>query len=191
MEMSDIELDEFDSLTENLLDKTYGTLESSALLKFPAGTSQESNTQAFVPVYASCKAYIVTLQKLPDTITNEARIHCLKNRLYALYRGSKFLVISINHKITNEEINQISCNHHNVTFIKGQIVHNKLYDKSHELYTTGIKYYLTKEVAFHKHLTKYVPDYSGTCYMWQDCGASWVKYYYDPVWHTHYKWEYF
>lgn len=123
-------------------------------------------------VYGSHREYLITFQKLSDTITNENRTQFVKNKQYALHRASKLRVISINHKLTNEEISVLKCG--KITFIKGKILHSKYEDSDH-LYSDGIKYYLSKDVAFHHHLIVYCKTYTGTNYFWQDCGLPWVK----------------
>lgn len=57
-------------------------------------------------VYKSCRNYIIYLQKLPDTITNEGR-NGIKNAQYATYGGNKFLVTKIKHKITDLCISEL------------------------------------------------------------------------------------
>ena len=63
------------------------------------------------PVYKSCYDFIIKLQKLPDTITNEDReifkTNSLTNRLKARYTANKLLVLDIYHKFTKEKKRKI------------------------------------------------------------------------------------
>lgn len=104
-------------------------------------------------VWKSCGNYIVTLQKLPDSITNESR-KSIAVSLTAKYRADKLKVIKIENKDYPEEtLESIENTFHKsktVIYIVGEIVSVDDFDTDLEkVCTTGIHYFKSKEVAFY------------------------------------------
>ncbi len=103
--------------------------------------------------YKSCGEYIVKLELLPDSITNESR--AVYNKKYAKYRTNKVKVISVTHKITNEDIDGIKSdsNFHKLKYIVGSIVEESSFDKDLDATcSSGVHYYLTREAAYYHYL---------------------------------------
>jgi hypothetical protein len=118
-------------------------------------------------VYKSNGDYVVTLEKLHDTIHNE-NITQVFMRQYALYRANKLKVVAIEHKyITGKTLQEMeyTCFSYNVPnlwhFHSNDLMQpvNVLYKvgevvectdfctKLHVNWTPGIQYYLDKQVA--------------------------------------------
>ena len=64
--------------------------------------SSSSSSSSSSQCYKKCGDYIVTMKKLPDTITNESRRNVV-DPLYAKFRADKLMVVSIEHKDTGEK----------------------------------------------------------------------------------------
>jgi hypothetical protein len=128
-------------------------------------------------VFTSCfKNWIVALQKLPDTKTNESRSN-VKNPKYAKFMADKLMVIGIVHKLdpyqkTNAITNSKS-RYQSILFKKGEIVWAPYFDEnSDEAYGEGIEYFKSYEAAFHDEM----PDnYSGTYKLWYATGNLCVQ----------------
>jgi antitoxin component YwqK of YwqJK toxin-antitoxin module len=128
-----------------------------------------NNTMSLV--YKSCHPYIVTLEKLPDTKTNECRKD-IKFPQYAKYRANKLLVKSIIHKLSGEEIDEIknTIYHKKITYTKNQIIKCDNYDENIDVVRgAGIHYYLSKEVALNLELSG-DHKYNGLYNEWYDNG---------------------
>lgn len=139
-------------------------------------------------VFKSCNTYIVVLQKLKDTITNEERNVNNKNR--AKYRGNIFRVVDIVSKIAlaftidtdkkqeEYEINEVISDYTNdFIYYKNEIIECKDYNHNTEkVCSTGIHYYLLWSTAFHHNLYKIILDekykdiYTGKSYDWYEDG---------------------
>lgn len=125
-------------------------------------------------VYISCKDYIIILQKLDDTITNEDRKKII-DKNYAKFRCNKLKVISIEHKITNEKINEIENMAYDLNKLKykvGTIINIPSFSsrKNGYIYNNGIYYYLSKEPSYYWQLIEYIDKYSGDYKEWHDNG---------------------
>ena len=102
--------------------------------------------------YKSCGDYIVTMKKLPDTITNESR-KGIVDPLHAKFRADKLLVVSIEHKSTGKCIDKIQ----NTTYIGRQIWYEEskkvsvsdYYQGEDEVCVPGIHYFLSRDAAFY------------------------------------------
>src|SRR6188474_2239617 len=86
-------------------------------------------------VYNSCNNYIVILERLFDTKTNESRTNILKDgcRPFAKYRGNKFLVKDIIHKFDGSKVDSVnSLDYDDATiFYKiGEIVYPNNFDEN-------------------------------------------------------------
>ena len=102
--------------------------------------------------YKSCGDYIVTMKKLPDTVTNESRKDVV-DPLYSKFRADKLLVVRIEHKNTDETVTHVQ----NTTYRKKKI----WYEVSKEVSVTdynqdldevcapGIHYFLSRDAAFY------------------------------------------
>lgn len=104
-------------------------------------------------VYNSYGDYIIYLQKLEDTKTNEDKNN-VKDKLHASFYGNKFLVTKIIHKITNQEIDEC----YNPYFSKKiKYIKNKIVEKiNYNGLTKGIRFWLTIDAAkFHELPTNY------------------------------------
>lgn len=112
-------------------------------------------------VFKSCKNYIVYLQKLYDTITNETR-HKVYDKQHAKFRGNKFLVVKIIHKVDNTEIDECANTFYEnkiIKYIKNKIIEEKNYDYNKEIIDSeGIHYFLTEKTAKYFEIPK---NYSG------------------------------
>jgi hypothetical protein len=139
-------------------------------------------------LYKSNGDYVVTLEKLQDTIHNENRIH-VKVKKSALYRANKLKVISIEHKyLPKNKLQEMeyTCFSYNipnlyryylesqkcvepvnVLYKVGEVVECDDFCNNLEIdWTPGIQYYLDKQVAIdldHSGLstgsvTYYFPD---------------------------------
>jgi len=82
-------------------------------------------------VFKSCGNYLVVLEKLPDTITNESRSD-ISDHMHAKYRANKLRVILIVNKFDPSDIiNEIQntyYKHNKITYEKDKIVEVYDYD---------------------------------------------------------------
>jgi len=137
-------------------------------------------------VYKSCQQnYIIILQKLDDTITNESRnFPICGNKLCAKYRGNKFKVIEIFHKFTLERILEIKSPTYyndktwkceNIIYKKDQTIKVNNYDKDNNVICgRGIHYFKKIDVSFYYQL--FLID-NGLYFTWHDNGN--IKYIYS------------
>jgi hypothetical protein len=111
-------------------------------------------------VYKSCGEYVVILERLLDTITNENRNNITNKecKLFAEYRGSKFLVKDIFHKFdsTKKVSSILSSNFENKLEYKiGKVIIPDNFDTVLEnVCSNGIHYFLKLECAFYYSLEK-------------------------------------
>ena len=121
-------------------------------------------------VFKSCqKDWIVVLEKIEDTITNENRQADIYDYDFATFRGSHFKVASIINKFTLEPVYTItnSCFlKSTVTYVVGEIVCADIFDPhSNNVISNGIHYFLSIDQAFYYELdTK--GDYNGKFVEW-------------------------
>uniref|UniRef100_A0A6C0ECD2 Uncharacterized protein n=1 Tax=viral metagenome TaxID=1070528 RepID=A0A6C0ECD2_9ZZZZ len=117
-------------------------------------------------VYKSCQKYVIILQKLHDTVTNENRT-MVKDSNYAIFCANKLLVVEIFNKLVPyETINKISNKSflNNMTYEKGKIIEVKKFDHWKTEYNMsyvdkyGINYYNTLEPAYYHKLNKYIDN---------------------------------
>ena len=115
------------------------------------GTMSDSDSDSDL-CYKSCGDYIVTMKKLPDTITNESR-KGIVDPLHAKFRADKLLVVSIEHKETGERIDRIQ----NTSYKGNQIWYEVLKEASvidydpdpDQVCAPGIHYFLSRDAAFY------------------------------------------
>ena len=122
-------------------------------------------------VYKSCnKEWIVVLQKLPDTITNEVRSD-VKNKLYAKFRANKLIVVDIIYKFDNNRtINQIENSVYSnkiIVYKKGNIVSANFDENLNKVCAPGIHYFKSLEAAFYYEIPN---DHNGLQKIWYDNG---------------------
>jgi hypothetical protein len=129
-------------------------------------------------VFKSCGNYIVILQKLSNTKTNETR-SVIHNRRYAKCRGDMFRVVDIVYKFDpcNATKNLISVQNTSfakkITYEVDKIVSADRFDnKLDTIYSHGIHYFCSYKAAFFFEFDKWIPyDYTGKHYAWYDDGS--------------------
>jgi antitoxin component YwqK of YwqJK toxin-antitoxin module len=129
-------------------------------------------------VYKTCGNYIVVLEKLPDTITNENRFNVSENgdnKLYAKYRANKLLVKKIIHKyhLTNcEKVMSNRC--HKIEYKINETVYPDKFDDNLEtVCSSGIHYFLNLKPAFYYNLE--IRFMNGEYLSWYDSGELFEK----------------
>lgn len=122
-------------------------------------------------VYKSCQRnWIVVLEKLPDTVTNELRKDVIDAR-YAKFRADKLKVIMIFNKYDSGEIRPYITNSLytkvETMYRVGEIVYPDLFEiDKDKICAHGIHYYLTMEPAF------YLEKKEGRCVSWYENGQT-------------------
>ena len=101
--------------------------------------------------YKSCGNYIVTMKKLPDTVTNESRKDVV-DPIHAAFRADKLLVVSIEDKITGKTIDRIQNTSYQNKKIwyeaSKEVIEPDYYQDLDEVCAPGIHYFLSRESAF-------------------------------------------
>jgi len=127
-------------------------------------------------VFKSCGfEWIVVMQKLPDSITNETRkdVHDLR---YAGFRADRLIVIKIINKFTDDEINEIENTLYTMKKIKyrvGEVVEAGSFDTClDKVMTDGIHYYRTPVPAYYLEIDQIVGKYRS----WYDNGQLHYEY---------------
>jgi antitoxin component YwqK of YwqJK toxin-antitoxin module len=129
-------------------------------------------------VYKSCGEYVVILERLLDTITNENRNNIPNEQCkpFAKYRGSKFLVKDIFHKFdSTKKVSSISSSNfeNKLEYEIGKIIIPDDFDTHLEnVCSNGIHYFLKLECAFYYSLKKIQ---NGEYLEWHDNGQLWKK----------------
>jgi antitoxin component YwqK of YwqJK toxin-antitoxin module len=129
-------------------------------------------------VYKSCGEYVVILEKLSDTITNENRNNIPNEqcRQFAKYRGNKFLVKDIFHKFNStKKISSIlSSNFENtLEYEIGKVIIPDNFDTNLEkVCSNGIHYFLKLECAYYYSLQKTL---NGEYLEWYENGQQYKK----------------
>ena len=115
-------------------------------------------------VFKSCGNYIVVLEKLDDTRTNELRTN-ISDPKYAKYRANKLKVLLIIHKFDPSNILEKVENSYykkKVVYITNEIIEIDDYDYDLNVVgTRGIHYFKTIEQAFFWELLKFNPAHTG------------------------------
>lgn len=150
-------------------------------------------------VFKSVNDFIIILERLPDTITNEKRTNIPNDecRKYAKYRGNVFFVKDICHKFDNSiqktsieefgyyrrsskgDCSKGDCsNYYEICCIKYEIGQKVISENFHDddydlekMYLTGIYFFLKLECAYY-HMTN-IDD--GEYLQWYDNGQQHVK----------------
>lgn len=129
-------------------------------------------------VYKSCGDWIVVLQKLIDTITNESREVADTN--HAKFRANKLLVVDIINKFEeSKKINNVC----NTVYTKNSIIYGignivSIDDFENDISIVcakGIHYFKTIETAFYYEYNGYIEKY----YSWHDNGNKSGEYNYS------------
>jgi antitoxin component YwqK of YwqJK toxin-antitoxin module len=129
-------------------------------------------------VYKSCAEYIVILERLSDTITNENRNNITNKeyKSFAKYRGNKFLVKDIFHKFDyTNKVSSISSSNfeHKLEYKIGKIIIPDNFDTNLEkVCSNGIHYFLKLECAFYYSLNKIQ---NGEYLEWYENGQQYIK----------------
>ena len=130
--------------------------------------------------YKSCGDYIVTMKKLPDTMTNESR-KGIVDPLHAKFRADKLFVINIKHKKTDETINRIQ----NTTFKDNQVWYEVSKEVSAPDYcenldivcAPGIHYFLSRKAAYYWECAR-DRDINGPYHAWYESGQPYMLHTY-------------
>jgi antitoxin component YwqK of YwqJK toxin-antitoxin module len=130
-------------------------------------------------VYKSCGEYVVILERLLDTITNENRNNIPNEQCkqFAKYRGNKFLVKDIFHKFdSTNKVSSISSSNFSQSKLEyeiGKLIIPDYFDTNLEdVCSNGIHYFLKLECAFYYSL-KVITN--GEYLSWHDNGQQYVK----------------
>src|SRR5947209_6978019 len=118
-------------------------------------------------VFKSCEyKWIVVLNMLPDTLTNENRRGII-NKHYAKFRANKLKVILIFNKLNpTEMVLKIRSSNYpmkTIEYIVGEVIFVEDYDKDiNRICASGIHYFRDIECAFYVDFEHFMPEeYSG------------------------------
>ncbi len=127
-------------------------------------------TRTIMNVYKACQNSIVTLQLLPDSITNESR-ESVVDPLRAKFRTNKALVISMVNPFTKELITE-DTSLYNSSFIYriGEIVQTTFDDDINEVCAPGIHYFKTEETARSWYIQRKNENPDGAWRTWYENG---------------------
>jgi antitoxin component YwqK of YwqJK toxin-antitoxin module len=130
-------------------------------------------------VYKSCGNYVVVLEKIDCTITNEARSN-IADPKYAKYRANKLKTTMIINKFDPSdvivEIQNSYYTKEKVVYRTGEIIEINDYDYNlKEVCSTGIHYFKTIEQSFFWELLRFNPTYTGKLIEWDDSGNKWSE----------------
>jgi antitoxin component YwqK of YwqJK toxin-antitoxin module len=140
-------------------------------------TDLPHQTRAEDLVYKSCsKEWIVILEKLPDTETNESRSK-VKDSRYAKFRADKLKVIDIVHKFDSaKKISEIKNSVYatkTITYSKGKIITVDNFDKNlNTVCAPGIHYFKSRETA---HFYELGSPNNEMYKVWYDNGQLYVE----------------
>jgi antitoxin component YwqK of YwqJK toxin-antitoxin module len=137
----------------------------------------EYQTRAEDLVYKSCsREWIVILEKLPDTETNESRSN-VKGSRYAKFRADKLKVVDIVHKFDSakkiSEIQNSVYANKKITYIKGEIITIANFSEKLDIICApGIHYFKSFESAYFYELEKVD---NGLFKTWHDNGQPEIE----------------
>ncbi len=129
-------------------------------------------------VYKSCGNYVVVLEKLDDTRTNESRSN-IADPKYAKYRANKLKTILIINKFDPlDVIMEIENSFYakKVVYRTSKII--EIDDYNHNLNTvcsTGIHYFKTVEKSFFWELLTFNPKFTGKLIKWYENGNKLIE----------------
>ena len=130
-------------------------------------------------VFKSCqKEWIVILQKINNTITNESRTNVI-DHIYAKFRGNHFLVVDIINKFDiNKHIDEITNSYYAydiINYKKGEIVKSNSFDEDLiNVCSNGIHYFKSIEPAFYYEVGG-LKNKNGIYKEWYDNGQIKLK----------------
>jgi hypothetical protein len=134
-----------------------------------ATCSEYTNINKYV--FISCRNYIIVLEKLHDTITNESKLSDISNPLYAKYRANKLRVILIINKFEPFDVITEIQEDSIMKYETDKIVEVDDYDMDlDQVFTTGIHYFNTIEQAFYWKIIDFNPTYTGKYMCWYHNG---------------------
>lgn len=124
-------------------------------------------------VFKSCGLeWIVVLEKLPDTLTNEKRTRVYDHN-HSTFRGNKFKVVNIINKFNFQQIKTIQNTYFTAntsTYKIGEITFADMYDPNIEnISSNGIHYFLTIDTAYYFELDEHL-TYTGEYMNWYPDG---------------------
>ncbi len=129
-------------------------------------------------VYKSCGNYIVVLEKLIYSRTNESRTNVVDHK-YAKYRANKLKTILVINKFDpSDVIVEIQNSYYTkkVVYRTGEIIEIVDYNYDlNEVCSTGIHYFKTIEQSFFWELLECNPTYTGKFIQWHDNGNKWYE----------------
>jgi antitoxin component YwqK of YwqJK toxin-antitoxin module len=129
-------------------------------------------------VYKSCGNYVVVLEKLDDTRTNESRSN-IADPKYAKYRANKLKTILIINKFDpSDVIMEIENSFYakKVVYRTGEIIEIDDYNYNlNKVCSTGIHYFKTVEKSFFWELLKFNPKFTGKLIKWYENGNKLIE----------------
>lgn len=126
-------------------------------------------------VFKSCYTYIVVLKKTPDTITNEKRV--VSDKLYAKFRGNKFIVVDIFPKFGDGKRMEVHSDYDSsFTYRISETVTVKDYVDNDSVCDNGVHYYLSWEPAFYHNYYIFRGIYTGVMKCWGSNGVLEMEY---------------
>jgi len=130
-------------------------------------------------VYKTCDDFIVVLEKLKDTITNENRSNVSQisdNKLYAKYRANKLLVKKIINKYELTNCEKVMSNGYKIKTeykINETVYPNKFDNDLENVCSSGIHYFLNLKSAFYYGIV--MNNMNGKYLSWYDDGQIKIK----------------
>jgi antitoxin component YwqK of YwqJK toxin-antitoxin module len=130
-------------------------------------------------VYKSCgKEWIIVLEKLIDTITNETR-DSVVDKKYSKYRANKLKVLEIKNKYSDEKISELENSVYEekkLIYKVGEIVEVDDYDNfEYNICAPGIHYFLNEECAYYYEVGD---NYTGDYHEWNEDGTKFIECFY-------------
>ncbi len=125
-------------------------------------------------VYKACRNSIVTLQLLPDSVTNESREN-IHDPNHAKFRTDEAKVIDIVNPLTNESLSQdVSLYDPHFIYKKGEIISTYFDRKPDIVCGDGIHYFKTYEAALSWYVREKNIKLDGSWRNWDEGGQ--LKY---------------
>jgi antitoxin component YwqK of YwqJK toxin-antitoxin module len=132
-------------------------------------------------VYKTCGSYIVVLEKLPETFTNENRSNVSQigdNKLYAKYRANKLMVKQIINKYDLTKCEKVMSSGYEIAaeYEIDKIVYPDNFDINLEkVCSSGIHYFLNLKRAFYYNYD-ITENINGEYFLWHQNGQMRIKY---------------
>jgi len=124
-----------------------------------------------VTIYSTYNDYIITLKKLENTFTDQARNNIV-DRLRARYSCNKAQVVSIKNKFQDISLEELIDEEHDITYVVGDIV----YDDTWTIYTDNPKiiYFINYDVCVEYNSINYKNNFTGD-YVHYDYNGKMIK----------------